>query len=41
MNNKIKKNLNTWVLFVILGLKLRAFTLSHNTSPIFGKGFLR
>jgi hypothetical protein len=27
--------------FVVLGLELRAFTLSHSTSPIFGKGFLR
>jgi hypothetical protein len=24
-----------------LGLELRAFTLSHSTSPIFVKGFLR
>jgi hypothetical protein len=27
--------------FVVLGLELRAFTLSHSTSPIFMKGFLR
>jgi hypothetical protein len=27
--------------FVILGLELRAFTLSHSTSAIFVKGFLR
>jgi hypothetical protein len=27
------------LLFVVLGLKLRAFTLSHSTSPIFVKGF--
>jgi hypothetical protein len=28
-------------LFVVLGLELRAFTLSHSTSPIFVKSFLR
>jgi hypothetical protein len=28
-------------LFMVLGLELRAFTLSHSTSPIFVKGFLR
>jgi hypothetical protein len=27
--------------FTVLGLELRAFTLSHSTSPIFAKGFLR
>jgi hypothetical protein len=27
--------------FSVVGLKLRAFTLSHSTSPIFVKGFLR
>jgi hypothetical protein len=27
--------------FVVLGLELRAFTLSHSTSPIFVKGFSR
>jgi hypothetical protein len=27
--------------FAVLGLELRAFTLSHSTSPIFVKGFLR
>jgi hypothetical protein len=26
---------------VVLGLELRAFTLSHSTSPIFVKGFSR
>jgi hypothetical protein len=26
---------------VVLGLELRAFTLSHSTSPVFVKGFLR
>jgi hypothetical protein len=26
---------------VVLGLELRVFTLSHSTSPIFVKGFLR
>jgi hypothetical protein len=25
--------------FAVLGLELRAFTLSHSTSPIFVKGF--
>jgi hypothetical protein len=32
-----------WVFFFffVLGLELRAFTLSHSTSPIFVKGFLR
>jgi hypothetical protein len=28
-------------IFVVLGLELRAFTLSHFTNPIFVKGFLR
>jgi hypothetical protein len=28
-------------LFVVLGLELRAFTLSHSTSPIFVKGFFQ
>jgi hypothetical protein len=28
-------------IFAVLGLELRAFTLSHSTSPIFVKGFLR
>jgi hypothetical protein len=27
--------------FAVLGLELRAFTVSHYTSPIFVKGFLR
>jgi hypothetical protein len=27
--------------FVVLGLELRAFTLSQSTNPIFVKGFLR
>jgi hypothetical protein len=27
--------------FSVLGLELKAFTLSHSTSPIFMKGFLR
>jgi hypothetical protein len=27
--------------FVVLGLELRGFTLSHSTSPIFVKGFSR
>jgi hypothetical protein len=27
--------------FLVLGLELRAFTLSHSTNPIFVKGFLR
>jgi hypothetical protein len=27
--------------FLVLGLELRAFTLSHSTSPIFVKGFSR
>jgi hypothetical protein len=27
--------------FSVLGLELRAFTLSHSTSPIFVKGFSR
>jgi hypothetical protein len=27
--------------FVVLGLELRAYTLSHSTSPIFVKGFSR
>jgi hypothetical protein len=27
--------------FLVLGLELRAFTLSHSTSPVFVKGFLR
>jgi hypothetical protein len=32
-----------WVFFFfsVQGLELRAFTLSHHTSPIFVKGFLR
>jgi hypothetical protein len=27
--------------FAVLGLEFRSFTLSHSTSPIFVKGFLR
>jgi hypothetical protein len=27
--------------FVVLGLELRAFTLSHSTSPVFVKDLLR
>jgi hypothetical protein len=27
--------------FAVLGLELRAFTLSHSTSPIFMQGFSR
>jgi hypothetical protein len=27
--------------FLVLGLELRAYTLSHSTSPIFVKGLLR
>jgi hypothetical protein len=27
--------------FLVLGLELRAYTLSHSTSPIFVKGFSR
>jgi hypothetical protein len=27
--------------FAVLGLELRAFTLTHSTSPIFVKGFSR
>jgi hypothetical protein len=27
--------------FAVLGLELRAYTLSHSTSPIFVKGFSR
>jgi hypothetical protein len=35
-------DLARWIfVFVVLGLKLRGFTLSHSTSPIFVKGFLR
>jgi hypothetical protein len=31
-----------WNFFLpVLGLELRAFTLSHSTTPIFMKGFLR
>jgi hypothetical protein len=30
-----------YIFFPVLGLELRAFTLSHSTSPIFVKGFLR
>jgi hypothetical protein len=26
--------------FVVLGLELRAYTLSHSTSPFFVKGFI-
>jgi hypothetical protein len=28
-------------LFAVLGLELRAFTLSHSTSPIFSIGFFK
>jgi hypothetical protein len=33
--------MSLWVkkFFEVLGLELRAFTLSHSTSPIFVKGF--
>jgi hypothetical protein len=30
-----------YIFFVVLGLELKAFTLSHSKSPIFVKGFLR
>jgi hypothetical protein len=30
-----------FIYLVVLGLELRAFTLSHSTSPIFVKGFSR
>jgi hypothetical protein len=33
--------LTPFYLFVVLGLELRVFTLSHSTSPIFVKGFSR
>jgi hypothetical protein len=36
-----EKRLEKLFFFVVLGLELRAFTLSHPTSPIFVKGFLR
>jgi hypothetical protein len=29
------------VFFLVLGIELRAYTLSYSTSPIFVKGFLR
>jgi hypothetical protein len=29
------------IIFVALGIELRAFTFSHSTNPIFVKGFLR
>jgi hypothetical protein len=32
---------NIYLFIVVLGLELRAFTLSHSTSPIFVKDFLR
>jgi hypothetical protein len=34
-------NLSLSFFFLILGLELRAFTLSHSTHPIFVKGFSR
>jgi hypothetical protein len=30
-----------FVFFAVLGIELRAFNLSHSTSPIFVKGFSR
>jgi hypothetical protein len=32
---------SSFFFFVVLGLELKAFTLSHSASPIFVKGFLR
>jgi hypothetical protein len=34
-------HLQLFFFFAVLGLELRAFTLSHSTSPIFVKGFSR
>jgi hypothetical protein len=40
-NMKKKKKEEKFIYFTVLGLELRAFILSHSTSPIFVKGFLR
>jgi hypothetical protein len=38
---EVKVRLREGFFFSVLGLELRGFTLSHSTSPIFVKGFLR
>jgi hypothetical protein len=37
----VSTHLGDFFFFSVLGLQLRAFTLSHSTSPIFVKGFSR